>query len=167
LRWPPGYETFEKVAGVLVMAPWCYFLLVPVARWVGRASARVRRVDLPRPSWFTPLELWAMACSLALLPTLIPALGLWEASMRYSADALGGALVAATLGAFWLVRASRTSRSRLVQAQACWLVVAAGVYTCFTGAFSAVSSYEENLKLHNPELFHWLEAKLSLCEVSQ
>lgn len=162
-HWPPGYETFEKVGGVLVMAPWCYFLLLSLVRLVASAWARATRFVSPRETLLAPLEAWALACSLATLATILPALGLWEASMRYSGDPLGGAVICATLGAFWLVRRADAA-SQVLRRSARALVIVTGVYTCLIGAFSAVSSYSDPLKSYNPELYQKLESSLSLCE---
>jgi hypothetical protein len=162
-QWPPGYETFEKVAGVLVMAPWCYFLLASIVRFVTCAWVRAKRSMFYGAVSIAPLEVWALACSLAALPTIVPALGLWEASMRYSGDPLGGAVIGATLGAFWLVRLT-DSADPLVRHQVRALVIAVGTYTCLVGAFSAFASYFEPFKHYNPELYQKLESRLSLCE---
>jgi len=163
LRWPPGYESFERVAGVLTMAPWCYFLLPAVVRLVTGSWARATRLVSPRAIAIAPLEAWALACSLAAIPTMIPALGLWEASMRYSGDALAGAVLGATLGVFWLVRHADAS-TLLVRRQVRGLVIIAGAYTCLIGGFSAVASYGDPLKNQNADLYKKLESSLSLCQ---
>jgi hypothetical protein len=163
LRWPPGYQIFEKVSGVLVMAPWCYLLLVSVARLARRAWVRVRMGAAASSPGMCSLELWAVLCSLSLLPTIVPALGLWEASMRYSADALGGAVLAASLGAFWLLRRDTAAKSAGVRAQLRILVAGLGAYTCLVGAFSGVPSYQNTLRDYNPELYRRIEAALSVC----
>jgi hypothetical protein len=163
LRWPPGYETFEKVAGVLVMAPWCYLALVSVARLASHAWARLWRGGAASSPGPGSLELWAVLCSLSLLPAVVPALGLWEASMRYSADALGGAVLVAALGAFWLLRRDVAAKSPGVRAQLRILVAGLGAYTCLVGGFSGVSSYQNTLQDHNPELYRRIETALSVC----
>jgi hypothetical protein len=163
LRWPPGYQTFEKVAGVLVMAPWCYLLLIPVARLAVQAWTRLRMGAVASSQCLGSLELWAILCSLALLPTLAPALGLWEASMRYSADALGGSVLAATLGAFWLLRHDVAAKSQVLRAELRLLLAGLGAYTCLVGAFSGVPSYQNTLRDHNPDLYHRIESALSVC----
>jgi hypothetical protein len=163
LRWPPGYQIFEKVSGVLVMAPWCYLLLVSVARLARRAWVRVRMGAAASSPGMCSLELWAVLCSLSLLPTIVPALGLWEASMRYSADALGGAVLAASLGAFWLLRRDTAAKNAGVRAQLRILVAGLGAYTCLVGAFSGVPSYQNTLRDYNPELYRRIEAALSVC----
>ena len=163
MRWPPGYETFEKVSGVLVMAPWCYLVFLSVVRLLRQGWRRARTSGLPREPAISSLELWALLCSFAMLLGLVPALGLWEASMRYSGDALAGAVIAATLGAFWLLRRAEASPHRILHRQVRLLLVALGAYTCFVGAFSAVSSYEETLRVYNPELYDSIASTLSLC----
>ena len=163
LPWPPGYQIWERVSGVLVMAPWCYFFAITLLRLARSAWARMRTGASLNVERFDSLELWASYCALALLPTVIPALGLWEASMRYSGDALAGGVLGATLGAFWLVRRASDSGSRLLEFQATSLIVAAAAYTCVAGTFSALRSYDDPFEWYNPGLFHWLEATLSLC----
>jgi hypothetical protein len=163
MQWPPGYQTFEKVSGVLVMAPWCYLVLLSVVRLLRGAWNVARARGLPRKPAISRVELWALLCSFAMLLGLAPALGLWEASMRYSGDALAGALIAAVLGAFWLLRRAEASRNRVLQWQARLLLAGLGAYTCFVGAFSGVSSYEETLLVYNPDLHRSIASALSLC----
>ncbi|HWA71380.1 MAG TPA: hypothetical protein VG937_03560 [Polyangiaceae bacterium] len=165
-HWPPGYEIWEKVAGVLVMAPWCYFLIASVVRLMICAWGRATRFGSPSALSIAPLELWAISCSLAAMPTIVPALGLWEASMRYSGDPLGGAVIGATLGAFWLVRLTNAADG-LIRQQVRGLVIAAGAYTCLIGTFSAFASYFDPFKHQNPELYQKLESSLSLCEAEK
>jgi hypothetical protein len=163
LEWPPGYQTFEKVSGVLVMAPWCYLVFVSVLRLLRVAWNRARAHGLPREPAISRVELWALLCSFAMMLGLVPALGLWEASMRYSGDALAGAVIAAMLAAFWLLRRADASQNRFLRRQARLLVAALGAYTCFVGAFSGVSSYEETLLVYNPDLHRSIASALSVC----
>lgn len=163
IHWPPGYQTFERVAGVLVMAPWCYLLLLWLWRSLSFTRHCTRPVGLPRASGTSSAELWAVACSLAILPAMVPALWLWEASMRYSGDALSGALIASSLAAFSLYGRARASLSASRRALAQLLLTALGAYTCFVGAFSGVASYEDPFLVNNPGLFYRLQERLSLC----
>lgn len=165
MSWPPGYLTFERVAGVLVMAPWCYLLLLGAWRLISFCWERAYNPRLSGTA-MSMSELWVLLSSFAILPTMIPVLSLWEASMRYSGDALSGVLMASTLGAFWLVRRGDSSRRPMVRWQARGLVVALGLYTCFVGAFSGVASYSDPLRMNNPTLYRWLESTISVCSAS-
>jgi hypothetical protein len=163
IHWPPGYQTWERVAGVLVMAPWCYLLLLWLWRSASFAWRGTRPVGLPRAPGSSWPELWAIACSLAMLPAMVPALSLWEASMRYSGDALSGALIASSLAAFSLHARARASLSASRRTLAPLLLAALGAYTCLVGAFSGVVSYDDVFLFNNPALIHRLQAKLSFC----
>jgi hypothetical protein len=163
LTWPPGYQTFERVAGVLVMSPWCYLALLWPWRAVRSLWQRARALRLPREPQLALPELWSIACAFAILPVMVPALSLWEASMRYSGDALSGALIASSLGAFWLYRRAQASHRGHRRAAVSLLLVALALYTCFVGVFSGYASYEEPFLVNNPGLYHWLRATLSFC----
>ena len=163
LSWPPGYQLFEKVSGVLVMAPWCYFGLLWLWRLAAAGWRQVRAAGLPRQPPLSLPELWAIACSLAILPAMVPALGLWEASMRYAGDALSGALLASSLAVFWLYRRAQASQRATRRIATGLLVAALGLYTCFVGAFSGFASNEDPILVNNPAMYHWLRATLSFC----
>jgi hypothetical protein len=167
IDWPPGYQTFERVAGVLIMSPWCYLLLLWLWRSLSFARRWTRPVGLPRASGAGWPELWAVACSLAMLPAMVPALSLWEASMRYSGDVLSGALIASSLAAFWLYARARASLSATRRILAPLLLSALGAYTCLVGAFSGVVSYDDVFRFNNPTLIGRLEASLSFCSGDQ
>jgi hypothetical protein len=162
ISWPPGYQLFEKVSGVLVMGPWCYFGLLWPWRWAISGWRRVQPAGLLRQPALGLPELWAVLCSLAILPAMLPALGLWEASARYAGDALSGALIASSLAAFWLYRRATAWRRALARTAAL-LVAALGLYTCFVGAFSGFASNEDPILVNNPALYHWMVATLSFC----
>ena len=83
--------------------------------------------------------------------------------MRYSADALGGSVLAATLGAFWLLRHDVAAKSQVLRAELRLLLAGLGAYTCLVGAFSGVPSYQNTLRDHNPDLYHRIESALSVC----
>jgi len=163
IDWPPGYQTWERVAGVLVMSPWCYLLLLWLWRCASFARRCTRSLGLPRASGSSWPELWTVACALAMLPAMGPALSLWEASMRYSGDALSGALIASSLAAFSLYARARASFSAIRRTLAPLLLGALGAYTCLVGAFSGVVSYDDVFRFNNPALIGRLEASLSFC----
>jgi hypothetical protein len=166
LTWPPGYQTFERVAGVLVMSPWCYLALLWPWRGLRSLWQRARARRLPREPRLSLHESWAVACAFAILPAMVPALSLWEASMRYSGDVLSGALLAASLAAFWLYRRAQASHRQSLRRAASVFLGALALYTCVVGVLSGYASYEEPFLVNNPGLFHQLRATLSFCEGS-
>jgi hypothetical protein len=163
IHWPPGYQTWERVAGVLVMAPWCYLLLLWLWRSASFAWRCTRPVGLPRAAGSSWTELWAIACSLAILPAMVPALWLWEASMRYTGDVVSGALIASSLAAFSLYARARASLSASRRTLANLLLTGLGAYTCVVGALSGVISYDDVFRFNNPALIQRLQARLSFC----
>lgn len=163
ISWPAGYQTFERVSGVLVMSPWCYLPLLWLWRGLRSVWQRVLSLRLPREPRLSLPELWAIACAFAILPVMVPALSLWEASMRYSGDVLSAALIAATLAAFWLQRRAQASFRPLLRVATALLLGGLGLYTCLVGAFSGYASYEEPFLVNNPGLYHRLRAALSVC----
>jgi hypothetical protein len=163
LYWPAGYRTFEKVSGVLVMGGflWLQFLLV---YWgMRKVLRRLISTGGSRYSSVPYVHHWALVGALGLILSLGPALGLWEASMRYAGDAIGGMTLAAVVAAFWLVRESDESRSRLVQYLTRTLVLLLGLHSCFVGAFTAFAPAGDHFKRYNPALYQQLVESLSLC----
>jgi hypothetical protein len=115
------------------------------------------------PSAISRQEAWLLLCSLATMLAMLPVLSLWEASMRYVEDALGGILLIATCGAFWAVRRSRSARLRLWAPLARGVIIVAGVQSVLVGAFAAFKSYEDPFARYNPTLYRKLEKSLSIC----
>lgn len=163
ITWPSGYQTFELVAGVMVMASWCWLTLVAGWRLIASLCKCTFYASPPRHSNFCASELWALLCSLAVLLSMIPVLKLWEASMRYVGDALGGMVLASTVTAFWLLRHPRINIRWPGRFTVRAMLIAMALHTCFVGAFSAIASYNDPLKHLNPILFESLRRSLSLC----
>jgi hypothetical protein len=163
MQWPDGYLTFERVAGILVTASWCWLIVVAAYRPLEYLWRRWRAPHAVAHAAGSTLELWALLCSCAVLPAMIPALGLWEASMRYPGDVLSGILVICTLAAGWLLRRTEAARDMPTSASVRVLLIAMAVHTCFVGTFSGVASYEDPLKTINPTLFQTLSRALSVC----
>lgn len=163
IDWPPGYLTFEKVSGVLVMGGFCWLQFVPFGWGVRRCWRRLRSSTVPYyPS--TPfVYYWAIGCSLGLILCLVPALGLWEASMRYSGDAIGGMVIAASVVAFVVIRRNADSGRTASKTRVRLLVLLLGLHSCFVGAFSGFSSYNEPFERYNPQLYRKLSEALSIC----
>jgi hypothetical protein len=166
IKWPPGYQSFEKVGGVMYTSGWLWFVVLAVWRLVtylltrrGRPSASNTAADL------SPLEGWLLACAAATMLSVVPVLSLWEASMRYFEEALSGLLFIATFGVFWALR--RTHLPGIGWAFTRALVALVGVQTCVMGATSAFSTYDDPFKRYNPALYQKLESALSLCSLGQ
>jgi hypothetical protein len=163
IEWPPDYATFEPMGGLLLLSGWCWLLMVLPFRSMLGMWKRWRYRGLASAEKLRSIELWAMLCALAIAMSMVPVLGLWEASMRYTGDAIGGLVIAATLAAFWCKRRADATR------KPCWMwatrgaLIGLGLYTCIIGAFSGVASYGEPFKKHNPALYESLQRNWSLC----
>jgi hypothetical protein len=163
IDWPQDYTTSELVGGLLLLSAWCWLMLVVVYRLLAAAATYLKRRPLDNPYALTALDLWATVCSLATLLSIWPALGLWEASMRYPGDAIGGVAIATILAAFWLRRRADASGSRAVRVGARVAVISLAAHTIVVGALSGVASYGDPFKQNNPELYEKLRASWSLC----
>ena len=166
IRWPQGYLSFERVGGIMITATWCWLSVVCVARVCGLLLAPMSRLSLSSLLIPPTHEMWGLLCSAAVVLSIAPVLPLWEASMRYAGDAIGGIVLAATLGVFALLRATdRAGRLWLLLVRG--LVLVLGIQTCVIGALCGVTSTDDPLKTHNPIVFHRLEAALSFCAASR
>jgi len=165
IRWPQGYLSFERVGGIMITATWCWLSVVCIARVFGRLLAPVSRFSLASLPIMPTHEMWGLLSSAAVVLSIAPVLPLWEASMRYAGDAIGGIVLAATLGAFALLRAAK-SAGRLWLLLARGLVLGLGIQTSVIGALCGVTSTDDPLRTLNPIVFHRLEAALSFCAAS-
>jgi hypothetical protein len=141
-----------------------------VLLWIWRIAEYLwgrRRGDARSSSNIEVDELWLFICSMATVVSIVPALPLWEASMRYVEDAVGGLVLASTLGVFWLLQRTYFYRRRAFGLFARGVILAFGAQTCVVGALAAVTSYEDPLKTKNPVLFEQLEDWFSLCRESR
>jgi hypothetical protein len=161
ITWPAGYLTFEVAGGVLVMGGFLWLQFTHVY-WGARALVRRFAPWLMQPvmrvSW---IHLWAIVCAIGAILSLWPALGLWESSMRYSGDAVGGMGILATIGAFWLVR--RGDESTWLRWWSRALVVLLGLHSCLVGGLVGMTSYDEPFRHYNPALLGKLVEMFSLC----
>jgi hypothetical protein len=163
LDWPPGYQSFERVGGIMLTAAWCWLVLLSVWR-IGAYLASQTRGPAPSAApGFTRHEVWLTLCSVAIVLSMVPVLSLWEASMRYAGDAVGGIVLVASLGAFWLLQRSYRVRRHRLGFVARGLVLALGLQTCVVGALTAFSTTDDQLRAKNPFLYQALEDHLSLC----
>jgi hypothetical protein len=161
--WPQGYLTFEKVAGVLAMGGFCWVqFLLPLWGLEGFLR-RVRGASIQHPLSMPFVYKWALACAIGLILSLVPALGLWEASMRYSGDAIGGMVIASAIAAFLLIRRCDEGCVPALQKTARMLIIVLGLHSCFVGAFTGCASYGNPIKRLNPTLHQKLSNTLSVC----
>jgi hypothetical protein len=164
INWPSDYETFELVAGLMFLSGWCWLIVVAAWRPVRAGWTYLRRRGLPTtPSPSMP-ELWASLCSIAIMLSMIPVLGLWEASMRYSGDAIGGLIILTALTAFWLLRRADAASVPGVRLGTRAVILLLGLHSCLVGAASGVASYNDPFKKHNPALYETLQRTLSVCK---
>jgi hypothetical protein len=164
LTWPPGYQSFERVGGIMLTAGWCWFSLLLLWHlgeylWTRRGRLRVSAVA----SDFGWHEVWLALSSVSIMLSVVPVLSLWEASMRYVEDALGGIVFLATLAVFWLLRRTYSKRRSVLGLTLRALIVAVGIQTCVVGALAGFKSYDDSFQNNNPKLFRQLDRKLSFC----
>jgi hypothetical protein len=164
INWPADYETFELVGGLMWLSAWYWLILVAGWRPVRAAWLYLRQRGLPTTSLPSVPELWAGVCSVAIVLSMLPVLGLWEASMRYSGDATGGVIVLTVLSAFWLVRRADAASTPGVRLGTRAVIVLLGLHSCLVGAVSGVASYNDPFVKNNPALYETLQRTLSLCK---
>ncbi|HET7545155.1 MAG TPA: hypothetical protein VFK05_35060 [Polyangiaceae bacterium] len=168
VNWPQGYLTFERVAGIMITTTWAWFSLFGIWRVIDYLLTRRRRPHASNAAAeLTATEVWFLTCSVATMAAVVPALTLWEASMRYVEDAAGGLLLLATLGVFWLLRRTYLDRRNALGLAVRGLVVVLGAQTCIIGALNGFSSYDDSFKYVNPILFEKIESALSVCPKSK
>jgi hypothetical protein len=168
ITWPADYdvgdyELGERVAGIFVTAVFCWLLVVWVWRVFRWLSLRVRRPAGSRREGISNATLWTLLCSLATICSLLPAMRMWTASMRYLEDASSGLLIAAMLAGFWLIRRSDSSSNPIVPllGRATYVLLAA--HTIVVGLCLGFSGHTDNFRRENPVLYRQLVATLSTC----
>ncbi len=164
ITWPPGYQNFERVAGMFTTACWTWLIVIPVWRTLVAVVRYIQRAGRVSLSAVSAIELWLSCCSLALILSMLPALSLWEASMRYLDDGLGGVLLLSTFAALWVLRQSFKLKYPVSRFGVSFAIAALGIHTCFVGAFSGIATYYDAFKQDNPVLYASLEKSLSVCK---
>ncbi len=163
IRWPSGYATFERAAGMFPTAALTWLLAIWIWRPLAYFWLRARAKHSYRTPRLSGIEAWMLFGAAAICFAMYPTLGQWEASMRYLGDAISGLLMASLLAGFWLLRRVNycgTITQRL-WAHAGFALLA--VHTCFVGAFSGIATYTDAWQHTNPKLYHQLEMSLTLC----
>lgn len=163
INWPPGYEHFEFLAGFMILSGWCWLILVAFGRVVARIGRYLRKPEATFVTAVPTPELWVGCCSVAILLAMIPVLGLWEASMRYPGDSMGGLILLCSLAAFWLRQYADASPRRWVRMGILSTLVLLGVHSCVLGALSSFDTYSHQFLGRNPVMYRYLQERLSFC----
>lgn len=163
IDWPRDYAVFELVGGVLLLSGWCWLMAVVVYRTIAAGCRLVRREALGSPYRLTTVDLWATVCGMAILLAMWPVLGLWEASMRYPGDSIGGVVIMTTIAAFWLRRRADASGKRYLAVGTRGILISLAIHTTLIGALSGIASYGNPFERNNPELYRSLRAAWSFC----
>lgn len=161
---PEGYLVFEKVSGILTMCGFLWLQLLFVIWTIGAVIEKPFVSPAKRYDSTPFIHRWALLCSVGVIASLFPTLGLWEASMRYLGDIAGGMTIIAIIAAFWLIRRSDESRMTWAKGFARILVITLAMHSCFVGFFSAFHAFDEPFMNHNPGFYAKMSKALSICE---
>ena len=166
ITWPPGYQSFEKVGGIMFTTTWCWLSVLCVFHVIAQLRAGSRTASVGNALAQLSLhEGWLLACAIPIMLSMAPVLTLWEASMRYVGDALGGLCMAVTISVFWAYRRTMAFRRRWLGRALHGVVLLAGIQTCVIGASTSFLSGENSLPERNPTLYWKIARPLSLCPV--
>jgi hypothetical protein len=160
LRPAPGYVVYEQVTGFLVAVPWSWLWIVVVVVQV-RAGWRLWRSGAACDPQTRTMGLASIGCAIVALSTLLVALPILEATMRYLGDEVGGLAIGATLGAWLLYQQfrQRVALRRLVIAGCVGLMLA----TASIGVALGFEGQYKHFRQFNPGLLDKLEARWSVC----
>ncbi|HEX4353555.1 MAG TPA: hypothetical protein VHZ95_11580 [Polyangiales bacterium] len=168
IDWPDDYDigsdwNGERVAGVFVATTFCWLGLL----WIWRASRwwRSREHDdsVAPLAFLESTQLWLLLCSLACSCALLPVLRMYMANMRFLEDGIGGLLIAAMLGGFWLIDWSRRATRPLLRAFGPTAYVLLALHTSVIGVLLGFTGQNDNFESENADLFGALASKLSVC----
>jgi hypothetical protein len=140
-----GYLVYEPLAGLLQTTPVSVFLLHPPLFWIrrrlgrGSASSAIFGAELG--------ALLAMFLGTAL--ALLPALGLWMATMRYLEDVIGGVILASML-CVWVALRHVAGAARGLQRLAAIAFQASALLTLLMGVLLGFEGYLNHYRAHNP-----------------
>ena len=165
IKWPAGYATFERAAGMFPTAAFTWLLAIWLWRPLAYLWSRARGVTSHRAPRLSAVELWMLLCAVVIVPAMGPTLGQWEASMRYLGDAISAILMVSTLACFWWTRRADYSGSMKERFWVHFICAGLALHTCFVGAFSGIATYNDQFENSNPALYKKLEQSLSLCPV--
>jgi hypothetical protein len=160
---PPGYDIGEPVVGMLTAIPWTWPALIALALG-GRSFWRAFRAPggLAGQGARAIAATWMIASALVLgTLTMLVAMPLFGATMRYLGDVVGSFVLLGTMGAWWL-RARLRNRPRAGRA----LVVAfvgLAVATTVVGVSVGFQGQYPHVRIYNPALMDKLEKRFSVC----
>ena len=174
ISWPEEYDVGdwdkgERTAGLVRAMTVCLLWGVWVVRAAIVARRRIAHTPLSRTSMtaaFNQRELFLVTCACCCMCALLPASRMWMANMRFLQDAAAGIQLGAIGAAFWLVRPHARAvepRSRLRRAGGSLLFAGLGLHTIVVGVLLGFTGHMNNFEEENPDLYHRLEKKLSVC----
>jgi hypothetical protein len=155
MGWPLNYVAYEPLVGMLRTTPLGVMLLGPpaISLWRRLRPAAPREALLGRE--LRVLLVAFLGASLALLP----ALGLWMATMRYQEDVIAGFVLAAVLCAWATLRWAAT-QPRWVRVLGNTIFQGTGLLTLVAGVLLGFEGYLNHYATHNPQYLR-LAASLS------
>jgi len=161
LRPPASYWVHEPVAGAGVSIPWVW-LCAWVAPSLMLAARAARRAGAALDARARGLVFCVAAFGAAAFASMLPALVLFSATMRYLADGAPGMALLGTLGAWMLV-------SDLgVRAWLRWALTAGclalSAYTIAFGLLLGFQGYHQAILWQNPALYQKLITRYTLCK---
>jgi hypothetical protein len=159
---PPVYwPGSEQVVGMASSTPWMWLGLLAVALAARSMWRIVRRREAWEPR--TTAFVWAVVVlSVAGSVTLMTALTVVLATMRYLGDIAGAIALLGGLGAWSLhMFVSKRTALRRVAAGLCWLLAGTSIAV---GLGFGIEGQYKHFRLNNPALLQKLEQRLSVCD---
>jgi hypothetical protein len=163
--WPADHYDREPVAGLLIAAPFCWFAIVAPLFAAARArSVAGTATTATSNRWaalFAARGNWLWAAMLLYVAGSAPLLIFKVTTMRYEHDFASGVLLIATFGAWRLLAApTRPGRRRALA----WLYGGLAMSTIVAGVLLGFTGYSNHFEQHNPDLYHALRDRLSICQ---
>jgi hypothetical protein len=168
VTWPQDYDTGnyelgERVGGLFVTTSICWLLAVWVWRPLRALGSLIWRGTASFRAAFSHTELWLVLCSLSLVFSLLPALFMYLATMRYLADAAGGLSIAGILAGYWLLRQAKRASHPLARVCSSALYALLAAHSVFVGLCLGFSGHTDNFPRENQRLYRRLVDELSVC----
>ncbi|HVZ33051.1 MAG TPA: hypothetical protein VG963_11530, partial [Polyangiaceae bacterium] len=140
-----GYTVYEPLAGLFRTTPVSVFLLFPPLFWLQRRLGRGGTSSSPFGAELGALLALFLGTALALLP----ALGLWMATMRYLEDVIGGVVLASLLCA-WATLRHFEGASHGLRRLAGIAFLACALLTMLMGVLLGFEGYLDHYRAQNP-----------------
>ncbi|MET0391445.1 MAG: hypothetical protein ABW321_36055 [Polyangiales bacterium] len=165
ITWPPDYDLGgwllgERVSGLFVTVPFCYLAFGLLLRPLWNGWLRLHGLPGIRVHMLSRAQACLAVCALACLPSLLPALGGYTASMRYLEDASGAAVLFACIVGFRWIRAPE--RVLRWSGRAAFTLLA--LFSIAVGVGLGFSGFVGNFQRENPVLHYKLVQSLSMCQ---